>query len=333
MTLHSLLHEIALNDTDGIDFLRASVRAFQQCCSALKSLPQLHINSTTCAMLEEVTRLAYRLTSANMVDTLNKSSQAGKTQLFRLEDSVTKLGHYYKACSQLVAAARRKKCSVFGNIRVEDYQVNIPQTIKSSTPTSILPVLESQIESLPKRTSIVPRLLRRVTIMRPCIKLHAEIKLLFFYETHPENARPRVIAANKSSCYLCDLFFSLHGQFQVPSTYGRLNERWILPDWLDGISEQRVIAMRSIVRRISSILSTQIQAASRGSLHLPTPLESLIGRSASWSASILNLPSQVVQNQVSRSDLGTSKPDVKSLNLDVESALQDVSFWRDFAKA
>lgn len=38
---------------------------------------------------------------------------------------------------------------------------------------------------------------------------------------------------------ICAIFFGLHGQFQVPSTYGRLNERWILPDWLDDIPEQR----------------------------------------------------------------------------------------------
>ncbi|KFY67378.1 hypothetical protein V496_01569 [Pseudogymnoascus sp. VKM F-4515 (FW-2607)] len=321
MTLHLLLHESTLNDTNGIDLLRASVQALKQCYSSLKGLPQLQVNSTTCAMLEEVTKLAYRLANADLGAALEKSSQVDKTQLIRLKDSVAKLGHYYKACSQLVAAAMRKKCSVFENIRVEDYQVSFPQTIKSSKPTSILPVLKSQIELLQQRPRIIPTLLRRVAIMRPCIKLHAEIKLLFFYETHPQNNRPRVIAANKSSCYLCDLFFSLHGQFQVPSTYGRLNERWILPDWIDGIPEQRVIVLRSIVGSISSILSKQVIAASRDAPRLPSPLQSLIGRSARWSASVLDLPSQLAQTL--RTAPNISRADSKPINFDFESALPD----------
>ncbi|OBT85155.1 hypothetical protein VE02_05639 [Pseudogymnoascus sp. 03VT05] len=151
MTLHRLLHESTLNDTDGIDLLRASAQALQHCYSSLKGLAQLQANSITCAMLEEVTKLAYRLTNADLGAALEKSSQANRTQLIRLQDSVAKLGNYYKACSQLVAAAMRKKCSVFGKIRVEDYQVTFPQTIKSSIPTSILPILKSQIESLQQR--------------------------------------------------------------------------------------------------------------------------------------------------------------------------------------
>ncbi|KFY31785.1 hypothetical protein V493_00793 [Pseudogymnoascus sp. VKM F-4281 (FW-2241)] len=323
MTLHRLLHESTLNDTEGIDLLRASAQALQHCYSSLKGLAQLQANSITCAMLEEVTKLAYRLTNADLGAALEKSSQANKTQLIRLKDSVAKLGNYYKACSQHVAAAMRKKCSVFGKIKVEDYQITFPQTIKSSIPTSILPIFKSQIESLQQGPRVIPTLLRRVSIMRPCIKLHAEIKLLFFYETHPENTRPRVIAANKSCCYLCDLFFSLHGQFQVPSTYGRLNERWILPDWIDGIPEQRIIVLRSIVQSISSILSTQVIAASKGPPHLPSPLQSLIGRSASWSASVLDLPSQLVQSQALRSVPDISIADIKSVNFDFESALPD----------
>lgn len=82
--------------------------------------------------MEEVTILAYRLTNASWAD---------KTQLICLKGSFAKLGHCYKACLQLVAAAMRKKCLVFGKIRVEDYQVTFLQTTKSSKPTSILPVL------------------------------------------------------------------------------------------------------------------------------------------------------------------------------------------------
>ena len=85
MTLHRLLHESNLNGTDGIDSLRASAEALRQCYSSLKGLPQLPVNSTTCAMLEELTKLAYRLTNADLGAALEKSSQANKTQLIRLK--------------------------------------------------------------------------------------------------------------------------------------------------------------------------------------------------------------------------------------------------------
>ncbi|KFY66800.1 hypothetical protein V497_00683 [Pseudogymnoascus sp. VKM F-4516 (FW-969)] len=249
MTLHLLLHESTLNDTNGIDLLRALVQAMKQCYSSLKGLPQLQVNSTTCAILEEVTKLAYRLANADLGAALKKSSQADKTQLIRLKDSVAKLGHYYKACSQLVAAAMRKKCSVFENIRVEDYQL-----------------------------------------------------------------QTRVLAT-------CAIYFSASMGNSKCQALMRLNERWILPDLIDGIPEQRVIVLRSIVESISSILSKQVIAASRDAPHLPSPLQSLIGRSARWSASVLDLPFKLAQTL--RTAPNISRADIKPVNFDFESALPD----------
>ncbi|KAH8784609.1 hypothetical protein BGZ57DRAFT_950993 [Hyaloscypha finlandica] len=61
--------------------------------------------------------------------------------------------------------------------------------------------------------------------------VHAEIQLLFFYELQPESPRPRIICSNKSACYLCNLFFQVHGGFCIPKTHGRIYDKWILPDW------------------------------------------------------------------------------------------------------
>jgi hypothetical protein len=131
MILHRLLHEIALNNTHGIDLLRASVRALQQSYSSLKGLPQLQVNSTTCAMLEEVTRLAYHLTNADLVAALDKSSQAGKTQLVLLKNFVAKLGHYYKACNSSLLQGGRNARSL---ARSESRIIKSPFHKRSSHP-------------------------------------------------------------------------------------------------------------------------------------------------------------------------------------------------------
>ena len=123
-------------------------------------------------------------------------------------------------------------------------------------------------------------LLQRLDGIRPGIKVHAEIKLLFYYESHPNSIKPRVICANTSACYLCDLFLRVHGHFQVPRTFGKLNERWILPDWLDTILPERFLVLRTVGEWFDCILDTQIQRLSRGTGRHPDPMESAIGISA-----------------------------------------------------
>ena len=135
-------------------------------------------------------------------------------------------------------------------------------------------------------------LVQRLDGTRPGIKVHAEIKLLFYYESYPNSAKPRVICANKSACYLCDLFLRVHGHFQVPRTFGKLNERWILPDWLDTIPPERFPVLKTVIERFDSILDTQIQRLSRGIGRHPDPMESAIGIAAHWSMSSLENPAK-----------------------------------------
>ena len=73
-------------------------------------------------------------------------------------------------------------------------------------------------------------LLRLLDNSRSDIKIYAEIKLLFYYKVHLKNVKPRVLYANKSACYLCDLFIRTHGEFQILRTLKKFNKRWILPD-------------------------------------------------------------------------------------------------------
>lgn len=41
--------------------------------------------------------------------------------------------------------------------------------------------------------------------------VHAEIQLLWHYDTEPSKTRPRVISSSKKACFLCNLFFECHG--------------------------------------------------------------------------------------------------------------------------
>jgi hypothetical protein len=97
-----------------------------------------------------------------------------------------------------------------------------------------------------------------------------------------------VICASKSACYLCDLFIRLHGEFQTLGTFGKFNERWILPDWLDTIPSNRLQPLRNIVEQFSMILDSEIGLALKSPKRLPDPLESTVGLSARWSNSTMD---------------------------------------------
>jgi hypothetical protein len=222
--------------------------------------------------------------------------ELGPKQQVSLEDTVRKLGQYYKASLELVLAARRSKCRLFQKIRVERFQTSVPDHIKQSSKSgSALPLIKHLLRS-PDTSKLLGRfnnsqsfadaaILRRLNNSRSGIKVHAEIKLLFFYEAHPEITRPRVICASKSACYLCDLFIRLHGEFQTPGTFGKFNERWILPDWLDTIPSDRLQPLRIVVEQFSMILDSEIGLALKSPKRLPDPLESTVGLSAQWSSS------------------------------------------------
>jgi hypothetical protein len=266
----------------------------------LKKLPSPQRNPAAYEITEQIVMLAHNLNqSPSFTIALTTSSKLGPQQRVSLEDAVRKLGQYYKASSELVLAARRGKCRIFQRIRVERFQTSLLDNVKQPSKSgSALPLIKHLLNS-PDTSKLLGRfhysetfadatILRRLNNSRPGIKVHAEIKLLFFYETHPEITRPRVICASKSACYLCDLFIRLHGEFQTLGTFGKFNERWILPDWLDTIPSNRVQPLRNIVEQFSITLDSEIGLALKSSKRLPDPLESTVGLSARWSNSTMD---------------------------------------------
>jgi hypothetical protein len=223
------------------------------------------------------------------------SLHATNTKIAELSNVILKLGQYYRATSQLVRAARRKRYGIFQKINVQTFQTEVPPDITvHSKPGSSIPLIRNlasrlDISNLLQRfRGSEPKtdasLIRRLNNTRSGIKVHAEIKLLFFYEAHPEIKKPRIISANKSSCYLCDLFFKLHGVFQLPSTFGMLCERWILPDWC-AITPGRAEHLRNTLIEFDKVLDSQLVSLLKGRKRLPDPMQSMVALSAFWLSS------------------------------------------------
>lgn len=207
-------------------------------------------------------------------------------------DGLEKIGHYYRAARQLVSAARRRKCRLFRNIRVLSWDLEVPLRVRRVTEPglsiALLRTLNQEsgepkfLEWFTGSESVADRAVtKRLNEAKSGLKVHAEIKMLLFYECSSALKLPRIIAASKSSCYLCDLFFSIHGVFQVIATFGRFNERWILPDW---IIPPQTMRLAESVRQFDRMLTVILQRMLIDPKRRPQPVESVIGLSASWSS-------------------------------------------------
>ncbi|OJD23474.1 hypothetical protein ACJ73_05171 [Blastomyces percursus] len=258
--LHRVLHQYSVTQIEptGLAALQEKSNAFLNLYRQLKFSSASQLRSAMWDVMKQLLNLATAI-DQSLLDKLEKDA---------LLDWLRKLGQYYKASRKLVLAARRK-WRLFQRIRVVPFQVEVPNEVRlPSRPGSALPLIRS-LRASTDGSKLLQRfrgsesradtaLLQRLDGTRPSIKVHAEMKLLFYYECHPEIKRPRVICANKDACYLCDLFFRVHGQFQVLRTFGKLNERWILPDWLNDLPEDRLPFLKATIEEFSSCLDSLI---------------------------------------------------------------------------
>ena len=227
-----------------------------------------------------------------------------KTSLF---EAVRKLGRYYSISYELVCVARSEEYSIFNSITIETAPTRRPSQ-PSSLDKNIHPLNALQNILRPKNsvqsTSLKPSLetclgkpIRiilddfRLATADYCksVKVHAEIQLLFFYELNTDRIRPRTICSSKSACYLCDLFFRLHGQYYVPSTHGRLSHKWTLPDWHIFLPEMRRRDFDVLLRNFSDMLKIKVKVAlDSGSVRANRPNESNPVRSLSAITQVLS---------------------------------------------
>jgi hypothetical protein len=230
--------------------VRDGARALQALFTRLESILDLHAEEVEVQkVLGEIVEEAHEFIRENDLSMALQNFSGNPSLKKHLPEAIGKLARYYSAASDLVCAARDKKCRVFQNIEVEPFEISTPACVQETSE-----------------------------------KVHAEIQLLFYYELYPNIPRPRVICSSKSACYLCNLFFLLHGGFNVPRTHGRLYEKWTLPDWLD-VPVERRRDLGIVVTRLKATLEDDIRRASRSEKKYLHPNESVLPPLAYWPSS------------------------------------------------
>lgn len=242
-----------------INTLKDSIKHLSSLYNQLEAMPNLHTQeAAACQLVGRIVKQTYEISKSGSLNLVFQGSNfCPATKSYILEAS-GKIGKYYSIAYELVSMARLKLHRIFNNIRVVPIDV------------CKLPNLHGRI--------------------------HAEIKLLFFYEANPELNRPRVICSNKSACYLCNLFFEIHGGFIMPRTHGRLYGRWLLPDWLD-MPKGRQQFFRTCLMRMKKTLDGKIREATISpSRRLSNPKESVLLSSVRWpSSSAISNKSEISQ--------------------------------------
>ena len=204
---------------------------------------------------------------------------------------ITKLSRYFSVSQFLLQAAR--KYPVFMRVRVSAVcfrAPNLPATeLDSKTADLIHSLLDGpKLSKLTSKfrglssTAIEDHLCQEATVAVP---VHAEVQLLFYYERNTCNMPPRIICSSKQACFLCDLFFKIHGRFTIPSTHGRLYEKWALPEAIKSMTSANgdiLTKMGTFVSAIENALLRETQSARKS---YPNPYESIILHSAVFSQS------------------------------------------------
>lgn len=222
-----------------------------------------------------------------------------------LPEAVEKLGRYYSISYEVVCVARSEEYSIFNIITIEtsptlrpSQSSNVDKNVHPLTALQNILRPRSAVQSKSLRSSLEICLKKPIQVIldefrlaieeyHKSVRVHAEIQLLFCYELNPERKRPRTICSSKSACYLCDLFFRLHGQYYVPRTHGRLYHRWALPDWHILLPEMRRRDFDVLLRNFSDILKVKVKVAlDRGSGRANHPNESTLARSLSLTTQV-----------------------------------------------
>ena len=203
--------------------------------------------------------------------------------------NISKLSRYFSVSRFLLEAAR--KYPVFRKTRISAVYLrasNLPTTELDSITTDLIHrlldrpkpwKLTSKFHNL-SITAIEEHLRQEATLAFP---VHAEVQMLFHYKQKSCNIPPRIICSNKQACFLCDLFFKIHGKFTIPSSHGRLYEKWALPEAVKSTTsadKDILTKVRSFVSEIENTLLRETQPARKS---YPNPYESIILHSVVWS--------------------------------------------------
>lgn len=255
--------------------LTSGIRDLKVLFTKLENIPNVKADiGLAHNLIRDILTQAYHLIPPTDLSLLLKDLKIDPTLKIHLTNTLGKISSYYSAASFLVGAARNKKRCVFHTVIIETFQIDVPPSLQTGY-----------------------------------IKIHAEIQLLFFYELNPHLPRPRIICSSKSACYLCNLFFGIHGIFHIRRSHGRLYDKWILPDWLP-IPEPRRAELGVLATQLDGALKAKIQEGCDKHKH---PIESVLSIPTPWTpattltASSLSSTS-TIRPQPSLTSISTVRP-------------------------
>lgn len=204
--------------------------------------------------------------------------------------TITKLGRYSTVSQFLLQAAR--KYPVFSRVQISPVYIKAPKLPATELDSMTIDLIHSLLNgSKLKRASkshasspiaIEDRIRHEATLTVP---VHAEVQLLFHYERNSCKVPPRIICSSKQACFLCNLFFKVDGRFIIPSTHGRLYEKWALPGTgkSTGNADSNILTtIWNFVSAVEKALLREVQSTRRP---YPDPYESIILQSAVCSQS------------------------------------------------
>ena len=185
-----------------------------------------------------------------------------RTATESLIDKLKKLSKYFSVCQELLKFPRRY-ARTFARVSINF--INLQKAGRGlSGATAPEDIFDS--DSLSQILSQVSRRRHKVikvtkeavmTRLTKTARVHAEIQLLLYFERDTGSGlqRPRVICSSKSACYLCHLFFKIHGQFYIPNTHGKLYESWKWPQARSSAEPQ----LQHLLTRFSQAIDEKIR--------------------------------------------------------------------------
>ncbi len=102
--------------------------------------------------------------------------------------------------------------------------------------------------------------LSRMIARWPRYRIHAELQLIIFYETHPGlKLYCNYVGCSKRSCYLCYNFIERHGLFKVHGCHQSLYSLWTVPEAITFANNQRAMTFKNALGWIVADLEQKMK--------------------------------------------------------------------------
>ncbi|RSM13477.1 hypothetical protein CDV31_005897 [Fusarium ambrosium] len=189
--------------------------------------------------LESVIQICYRLyemrhISKPLLKKLERIPPLQPSSCDALLTMIRKVGKYKRAATDLAKLARRHRCirkAIVLTVELDSSAFDQRTPTKFPSFLDMLHKLQDHhgtswdTNEVDKRVETKSGIDKRMDQPR----VHAEMQLIWYLDQHQGPTPPRVIASNKDACYLCNAFITVHGQYSIPRTHGRLYPGWRLP--------------------------------------------------------------------------------------------------------